>query len=52
MIEDEKDGIKVAVDKKEEMKLKTIEKIEQEIMNTEFGLELNKVLLEYLKNKN
>ena len=48
MIENKKLGLKIAKNKYEEIE----ERLKQEISDTEISLELNKVLVEYLKKKN
>ena len=51
MIEDEEDKIKIAENPMEAMVETTIKNTEARIMQERLGLELDEVLLTYLKNK-
>ena len=51
MIEDKKLGLKIAENPKEALLENAIKHTEQEILQQEFGIEINKVVIDYLKKK-
>ena len=51
MIEDKETGMKLAESKEEALETKAIEKIENAIREMKFQIELEQVLLDYLKGK-
>ena len=51
MIEDKKMGLKIAENPKEAMIENAIKQIEDKVLHEELGLEIDKVVLEYLKKK-
>ncbi len=50
MIEDKKDGIKIAENPKEALITRAIQGIEQRILENELNMEIDKKALEYLKS--
>lgn len=51
MIEDKEDGIKIAESKDEALLRNTIETTETRIRQTQLELDINRVVLEYLKSR-
>jgi len=51
MITDEKDGIKIAENQREVLITQTIDNMEKRNIQAELELEINKVLIDYLKKQ-
>jgi hypothetical protein len=51
MIEDKKDGIKIAADPMEALVLSTIKNTEERLRQAKLELEINEVVLKYLKER-